>query len=66
MIEPIQSDAEIVEDRADTHNFLLTPCSEATFRHFYKDKPVHRGRFGNLVEALAPYGIAADFQTDPL
>lgn len=51
---------EIVEDRAGTHDFLLTPCSEATFRHFYADKPVHRGCFGNLAEALAPYGIEAD------
>ena len=40
--------------------FLLTPCSEATFRHFYADKPVHRGCFGNLAEALSPYGVEAD------
>lgn len=51
---------EIVEDSAGQHDFLLTPCSEATFRHFYPGKPVHRGCFGNLVEALAPYGVAAD------
>jgi uncharacterized protein YcgI (DUF1989 family) len=51
---------EIVEDSVGCHDFLLTPCSEATFRHFYPDKPVHRGCFGNLAEALAPYGIAAD------
>jgi uncharacterized protein YcgI (DUF1989 family) len=51
---------EIVEDTVGTHDFLLTPCSEATFRHFYPDKPVHRGCFGNLVEALAPYAIAED------
>lgn len=51
---------EIVEDRAGTHDFLLTPCSEATFRHFYADKPVHRGCFGNLAEALAPFGIEPD------
>jgi uncharacterized protein YcgI (DUF1989 family) len=51
---------EIVADTAGAHDFLLTPCSEATFRHFYKDKPVHRGCFGNLAEALAPYGVAAD------
>jgi uncharacterized protein YcgI (DUF1989 family) len=51
---------EIVEDTAACHDFLLTPCSEATFRHFYPDKPVHRGCFGNLAEALAPYGVAAD------
>ncbi len=51
---------EIVEDSVGTHDFLLTPCSEATFRHFYADKPVHRGCFGNLAEALAPYGILPD------
>ena len=51
---------EIVHDTAGGHDFLLTPCSEATFRHFYKDKPVHRGCFGNLAEALAPYGVSPD------
>ena len=51
---------EIVEDTAGQHDFLLTPCSQATFRHFYPDKPVHRGCFGNLAEALAPYGIEED------
>lgn len=50
----------IVEDTVGRHDFLLTPCSEATFRHFYPDHPVHRGCFGNLAEALAPWGIAED------
>ena len=50
----------ILEDTAPVHDFLLTPCSEDTFRHFYPDKPVHRGCFGNLAEALAPYGVAPD------
>lgn len=50
----------IVSDTAESHDFLLTPCSEATFEHFYPDKPVHRGCFGNLAEALAPYGIEPD------
>jgi len=50
----------IVEDTAGRHDFLLTPCSEATFRHFYPEQPVHRGCFGNLSEALAPYGVAPD------
>lgn len=50
----------IVSDTAETHDFLLTPCSEATFEHFYPDKPIHRGCFGNLAEALAPYGIEPD------
>lgn len=51
---------EIIEDSAGCHDFLLTPCSEATFRHFYPDSPIHRGCFGNLAEALAPYGIEPD------
>lgn len=51
---------EIVEDTVGRHDFLLTPCSEATFRHFYPDQPVHRGCFGNLAEALAPYGVEED------
>lgn len=50
----------IIEDRAPHHDFLLTPCSAGTFRHFYPDKPLHRGCFGNLAEALAPYGLAPD------
>ena len=51
---------ELVEDTVGRHDFLLTPCSEATFRHFYPDEPVHRGCFGNLAEALAPYGVGPD------
>ena len=47
----------IEADTVGRHDFLLTPCSEATFRHFYPEHPVHRGCFGNLAEALAPYGI---------
>lgn len=50
----------ILEDCAPHHDFLLTPCSEGTFRHFYPDKPLHRGCFGNLAEALAPYGLQPD------
>ncbi len=50
----------IVHDTVGTHDFLLTPCSEDTFRHFYPDKPVHRGCFGNLAEALAPFGVEPD------
>jgi len=51
---------DIVEDTVGCHDFLLTPCSEATFRHFYPDLPVHRGCFGNLAEALAPFGVEPD------
>ena len=50
----------ILEDTVGTHDFLLTPCSTATFEHFYPDKPVHRGCFGNLAAALHPYGIEED------
>ena len=50
----------IEADSVGRHDFLLTPCSEATFRHFYPEHPVHRGCFGNLAEALAPYGIEPD------
>lgn len=52
---------EIVEDIVGTHDFLLTPCSEDTFRHFYPEYPVHRGCFGNLAEALVSIGV----QTGP-
>ena len=51
---------QIVHDDVGCHDFLLTPCSEATFRHFYPEHPVHRGCFGNLAEALAPYGVEPD------
>lgn len=51
---------EIVEDSVGVHDFLLTPCSEATFHHFYPGRPVHRGCHGNLVEALAPHAIAPE------
>ncbi len=50
---------EIVRDDVGCHDFLLTPCSEGTFRHFYPDQPVHRGCFGNLAEALEPFGVEA-------
>lgn len=50
----------IVKDTAPHHDFLLTPCSFDTFRHFYPDKPLHRGCHGNLAEALAPFGITPD------
>lgn len=51
---------EIIEDTVGRHDFLLTPCSYATFRHFYPDLEPHRGCFGNLAEALAPYGVNPD------
>ena len=51
---------EIVEDTVGRHDFLLTPCSFDTFHHFYPTLEPHRGCFGNLAAALAPYGITPD------
>ncbi|WP_053556366.1 DUF1989 domain-containing protein [Sphingopyxis sp. 113P3] len=51
---------EIVADDVGRHDFLLTPCSRDTFRIIYGDTNPHRGCFGNLAEALAPYGIEPD------
>ena len=50
----------IVEDTVGRHDFLLTPCSADTFRIIYGDADPHRGCFGNLAHALAPYGVAPD------
>lgn len=52
---------EIVEDTVGRHDFLLTPCSKETFKIIYKDEHPHRGCFGNLAEALAPFGIEPDY-----
>jgi uncharacterized protein YcgI (DUF1989 family) len=51
---------DIVEDSVGRHDFLLTPCSADTFRIIYGHDHPHRGCFGNLAEALAPYGIQPD------
>ena len=50
----------IVEDTVGRHDFLLTPCSRDTFRIIYGDEHPHQGCFGNLEQALKPYGIEAD------
>lgn len=50
----------IVEDTVGRHDFLLTPCSKDTFRILYGDADPHRGCFGNLAEALAPFEIGPD------
>jgi len=50
----------ILEDTVGRHDFLLTPCSKDTFRIIYGDADPHRGCFGNLAEALAPYGVGPD------
>lgn len=51
---------EIVEDDVGRHDFLLTPCSREMFVKLYGPEHEHQGCFGNLAEALAPHGIAAD------
>ncbi len=50
----------IERDDVGRHDFLLTPCSEATFRILYHDPAPHHGCFGNLVSALAPWGVTSD------
>lgn len=50
----------IVEDMVGRHDFLLTPCSAEMFRILYGDEQPHRGCFGNLAAALAPYGVVPD------
>ncbi len=50
----------IVEDDVGRHDFLLTPCSKDTFRIIYGDEQPHRGCFGNLAAALAPYEVTED------
>lgn len=50
----------IVEDTCGRHDFLLTPCSKDTFRIIYGHEDPHQGCFGNLVQALKPYGIEPD------
>ena len=51
---------DIVADDVGRHDFLLTPCSKDTFRIIYGDEAPHRGCFGNLAEALAPFGVSED------
>jgi uncharacterized protein YcgI (DUF1989 family) len=50
----------IVEDQVGRHDFLLTPCSAEMFRIIYRESEPHRGCFGNLAAALAPWGVKPD------
>jgi uncharacterized protein YcgI (DUF1989 family) len=50
----------IVEDTVGRHDFLLTPCSPETFTILYETTGHHPSCFENLVNALAPFGIAPD------
>ena len=50
----------IKEDTVGRHDFLLTSCSAETFKIIYGHENPHRGCFGNLSEALAPFEIKPD------
>jgi len=50
----------ITGDTVGRHDFLLTPCSSEMFRIIYGDDKPHKGCFGNLCEALEPFGIRSD------
>ncbi len=50
----------IDHDDVGRHDFLLTPCSKDTFRIIYGDAAAHHGCFGNLADALAPWGSTPD------
>jgi len=50
----------IGQDDVKRHDFLLAPCSKEMFAKLYGHTEPHRGCFGNLAEALEPYGIAPD------
>lgn len=51
---------EMIEDTVGKHDFLLTPCSAEMFAIIYGHKEPHKGCFGNLRDALKPYGIQPD------
>ncbi|MDQ7970741.1 MAG: urea carboxylase-associated family protein [Oxalicibacterium faecigallinarum] len=50
----------ILEDQVGRHDFLLTPCSPETFQIIYDNHEPHPSCFMNLVNNLAPFGIAPD------
>jgi uncharacterized protein YcgI (DUF1989 family) len=51
---------KIIEDTVGVHDFLLTPCSVDTFKHFYPDEPPVPGCHGNLFNSFKKYGITED------
>ncbi len=51
----------VLEDTVGRHDFLLTPCSPETFTILYDGVTGHHPScFENLVNGLAPFGIAPD------
>lgn len=51
---------KIVEDTNGRNDFLLAPCSPATFKIMYKNDEPHPSCFENLLINLEPYGIRPD------
>lgn len=50
----------IIEDTVGIHDFILTPCSEETFKVLYGHNEPHHGCFGNLCMALNQFEISPD------
>lgn len=50
----------ILEDQVGRHDFLLTPCSQETFRILYQLDAYHPSCFENLATHLAEFGITPD------
>lgn len=50
----------IVEDTNGRNDFLLAPCSPATFKIMYKNDEPHPSCFENLLINLEPYGVRPD------
>lgn len=51
---------KIVEDTNGRNDFLLAPCSPATFKIMYKNEEPHPSCFENLLINLEPYGVRPD------
>lgn len=51
---------EIVEDKVNCHDFLLTPCSKEMFILAYHEKNPNDGCFENLCHNLEKFGIEKD------
>jgi uncharacterized protein len=52
--------AKLLEDQVGRHDFLLTPCSQDTFRIIYGDQHPHHGCEGNLLQAFRSMGLKLD------
>ena len=50
----------IVEDTVGRHDFLITPCSQATFRILYVENKAAPSCFGNFAHVLEKHGIGED------